>query len=193
MFMVKGAVKAAKAFLNPHKWFPLARSDDAWLQEAKFQLMKDKGKKLRSWLDYHNIFMYLGELHLHHYVSSWLWKKGVWHLPVFTLYFSNSRACGIKSVYWPLIYHLNWKYYWWMVLILQQWTKDFPQKGCLNLDFSPALSSLEQLPVRSCTWLTFMEGWNSSVRAIGGIFTLLHMGEAGQGAGVHILTEGPNV
>lgn len=37
-----------------------------------------------------------------------------------------------------------------------------------------------------------MEGWNTSVRAIGGLLTLLHMGEAGWGAGARVLTEGPN-
>lgn len=45
MFIVKGGVIAAKAFLNPPIWFPLAKSDDACLQEAKLPFVKDKEKK----------------------------------------------------------------------------------------------------------------------------------------------------
>lgn len=52
---------------------------------------------MSSWLDYYNIFMYLGELHLHHCISSWLWRKADWHLPIFALYFSNSKTCRMKS------------------------------------------------------------------------------------------------
>lgn len=80
-----------------------------------------------------------------------------------------------------------------MALTLQQWIKDFSQKRCLKLDFSPALSSLDHLSVRSCTWHTCMEGWNTSVRSRGSIFTLLHVGEAWWEAEACFLTEGPNV
>lgn len=81
-----------------------------------------------------------------------------------------------------------------MALTLQQWIKDFPQKRHLNVDFSPALSSLEQFSVRICMWHTCMEGWNTSARGVtGGIFTLLPMGEAGWGDGERVLAEGPNV
>lgn len=42
-------------------------------------------------------------------------------------------------------------------------------------------------------WHTCLEEGNTLVRGTGGIFTLLHMGEAGWGAGARVQTEAPNV